>query len=102
MYGIEFTQQAKKNIRDLGQNAGRALKAINGLREDPLKGKPLKDSLRGLRSVDFSGPGGQYRAAYYIHEDDTVCVVLVVGPRERFYDLARRRWEAFKRARRIK
>lgn len=102
MYGIEFTPRAEKNIRELGQNGKRALKAIYELRKDPLKGKPLRDSLRGLRSVRFSGPSGEYRAAYYIHDDRTVCIVLVVAPRERFYDLARRRWEAFKRAKRIK
>lgn len=82
MYKIEFTQHAKKNIRDLGSDAGRALKAIHKLREDPLKGKPLKDSLRGLRSVKFVGPGGEYRAAYCIDEDESVCIVLIVAPRE--------------------
>lgn len=89
-YNIQFTSGAESDIKRLGPDAQHALKAINELRESPLKGKPLKGSLRGVRSLGFAASGGQYRVAYYVLTDDAVCLVLMVGPREGFYKRVRR------------
>jgi hypothetical protein len=54
--------------------------------------------LRGVRSLEFSLPGGEHRAAYYVLIDDRVCLVFAIGPHENFYRLAERRYEALVKA----
>ena len=97
-WNIELTSQAEKDIRRLRGNARRALKAIAQLETDPLKGHALTGSLRGVRSLEFSMPGGEYRAAYIILDDTRICIIFIVGPHEGFYAKAERRAKALKRS----
>lgn len=103
MYDIEFYEKAAKQIERLDKAAQkRVLQAINQLRDNPYKGKLLTETLRGLRSLPVTAPGAEYRAVYYVVEEDTVCVVIFVGSRERFYQRLTRSWEAYQRTYRIK
>jgi mRNA interferase RelE/StbE len=91
-YRIEFTRLAEKDLRRLSRSDGKvALCAIRALQDDPQKGHLLKGTLKGARSLEFSLPGGAYRAAYYVITEDERCLVFMVGPHERFYEVAERR-----------
>ena len=83
-------------VKRSGENAKKALQAISELKNDPRKGDQLKGSLRGVRTLKFSCPGGDYRAAYLVSNSKKVCIIFVVVPQENFYDLARRRHQAIR------
>ena len=76
------------------------------LKTDPRAGHTLTGALQGARALEFSMPGGQYRAAYVIQEDvpkqddpdetESICLVFMVGPHENFYREAERRLKALR------
>ncbi|UOF88765.1 type II toxin-antitoxin system RelE/ParE family toxin [Fodinisporobacter ferrooxydans] len=98
MSRIQFTARAEKDIARLRENRGKALKAILALETDPYIGHTLSGSLRGVRSLEFSLPGGAYRAAYVVLENQEVCLIFIVGPHENFYDEAERRYRALQKS----
>lgn len=91
-YRIELTSRAQKDLKKLRHDLKNALAQIAVLEDDPLRGEPLKGTLREARSLHFSlKGGGQYRAVYVILDDHTVCLVFLVASRENIYDEAERR-----------
>jgi len=59
----------------------------------------LTGNLRGCRSLGFSLKGsGQYRAVYVVLDDESVCLVFIVGPHENIYGKAERRLDALRQA----
>ncbi|MBX6395273.1 MAG: type II toxin-antitoxin system RelE/ParE family toxin [Alicyclobacillaceae bacterium] len=92
-YRVRLTKQADKDLLRLDRTAmQKAVKALAKLRTDPLAGHALGGRLQGVRSLEFSAPGGEYRAAYVVKEH--VCIVFMVGPHEGFYQAAERRYRA--------
>lgn len=97
-YELEFTTQAKKDVKRLDKGIqAKFMKEIAKLRDDPYIGSPLKGNLRDFYSLHISLSGGEYRAAYIIDEGNRLVIVAIVGPRENFYDQARRRADAIMR-----
>lgn len=87
---VELTRPALKDLKDLlHEMHRRARAALERLTENPSAGHTLTGSLRGVRSLEFSGPGGAYRAAYVVN--DNRCIVFMVGPHKGFYAKAERR-----------
>lgn len=71
------------------------LRALAKIEVNADAGHPLSGALRGLRSLDFNVKGsGAFRAVYGVVDDDTVCVIVIVGPHENIYDKAERRMRA--------
>ncbi len=92
---IEFTNNAKKDFKDLRQHRDQVLRNILRLEEDPLAGHALKGTLRGARALEFNlKGGGAYRAVYIIVDSERLCVIFVVGSHENIYKLAERRYAA--------
>lgn len=91
---IQLTRQAKKDLDSLQSAREKALRAILTLEQHPLAGHALAGSLRGVRSLEFSLPGGAYRAAYTVNAEHEVCLVFLIGPHESFYEKAQRRYRA--------
>ena len=60
------------------------------LSEDPHIYEELKGPLRGIRSYHFDYSKTQYRIAYRILEDKKEIEVVLVKPREGFYQTLRR------------
>ena len=92
---IQLTKRAKKDLEDLQSDRGKALQVLLRLEQNPMQGHPLAGSLRRARALEFSLPGGAYRAAYIVNSDDHVCLVFLVGSHENFYEKAERRYRAF-------
>ena len=100
-FGLAFTRDAKKDLRPLKTWEQRVRAELAELTTNPYKGHTLQGSLRGARSLEFSLPSGQHRAAYFILTDDGVCLIFMVAHHEGFYEEAARRCEALRRSGRI-
>ncbi len=91
-YEVELTSQASKDMTELRSYLLRVAAELLELRDHPRKGHPLAGTLRGVRSLEFSLPGGAYRAAYVVDDQRKLCSVFAVGPHENFYKLVERRY----------
>ena len=97
-YQVRLSSTAVKDLNDLGPFEAKAAGALRRLMDDPLAGHPLTGALKGLRSLEFSLPGGAYRAVYAVKPKERVCLVVIVGPHEGLYERAARRVAALRRA----
>lgn len=97
-YQVRLSSTAVKDLKDLGPFEAKAVHVLRRLMTDPLAGHPLKGDLKGLRSLEFSLPGGAYRAVYAVKPKERVCLVVMVGPHEGLYEKAARRVAALRKA----
>ena len=96
-YAVRLTRSAEKDLRGLRTHEPRVIAALGALLLEPRKGHSLAGRLKGVRSLEFSLPGGPYRAAYLVDDTERVCRVFAIGPHENFYRLAERRLAALQR-----
>jgi len=94
---VQLTREAEKDLERLRSGTDRAIEALLALESNPDAGHPLKGSLHGARSLEFSLPGGAHRAVYLVLEAEQVCLVFLVGPHEGLYQKADRRMAALRR-----
>jgi phage-related protein len=95
MATVHLSKRAQKDLKSLGNvEKSKALQAIQKLKGDIFAGHTLSGSLQGVRSLEFSAPGGAYRAAYVIFRDE--CFVFLVGGHENFYEEAERRYRSLR------
>lgn len=82
MYKVKLTQIAATNIKKLDKRTqSQVVSKIEALKNEPLLlGKPLKGSLRELRSVRAAGQ--RYRIIYKVVEEEIVVIVVAVGIRK--------------------
>lgn len=97
VYTINLTPNADKDLTRLKKKQAQVGVALLKLQENPQAGHVLTGSLSGARSLAFSLPGGAYRAAYVVLEEQQTCLVFLVAPRENFYKKAERRYKALQR-----
>ncbi|MBX6721657.1 MAG: type II toxin-antitoxin system RelE/ParE family toxin [Dactylosporangium sp.] len=91
-YEVRLTRAATKDLKRLRAHAKTIKQALDRLRTDPTAGHPLRGSLAGVRSLEFTLKGsGAGRAAYVVLPEHQVCVVFIIGPHEGFYERAERR-----------
>ena len=93
-YAVKLTRRAVRDVVDLQTYLVEVMEAIFTLRETPQRGHTLTGSLHGARALEFSLPGGAYRAAYVVDDRTRVCRVLAIGPHESFHEMAERRYAA--------
>lgn len=85
---VSYSRSAARAIRRLDPGTrNRVRAAVEILMEDPLRGKPLQLTLRGLRSWRT----GDWRIVYRIIEDQLEILVVAVGHRREVYDRLRDR-----------
>ncbi len=82
-YTIRYTKEAKDRIQeDLDPSLKPFVqKAIESLKTNPLRGKPLSYQLAGLRSLRTS----DYRIIYRIRDRELIIIVITVGHRRDVY-----------------
>jgi mRNA-degrading endonuclease RelE of RelBE toxin-antitoxin system len=89
---VELTTAAQKDLKSYRHATSSILDALARLEFDPERGHSLAGELAGVRSLEFTVKGsGAFRVAYEIDDQEKVCIVVAIGPRERFYERLRRR-----------
>ena len=84
---VVYTLTAKAAIRKLDPGTrNRVRAAVEELSRDPLQGKPLSFTLKGLRSWRT----GDWRIVYKAEAERVVVVVVTVGHRRDVYERVRR------------
>jgi mRNA-degrading endonuclease RelE of RelBE toxin-antitoxin system len=101
-YSVHLTSHAQKDLEALKGLRPKMEAALRRLETDPAAGHTLGGALHSVRSLEVSLPGGAYRAAYAVLPEQRVCLVLIIGPHEGFYQRAVRRvqsigWKLVKR-----
>jgi len=100
-WSVEPTRAAEKDLERLRGLKDQATREILKLETNPYLGKPKQRTLKGVRALSFTMPGGAYRAAYVVSSSKRVCLVFMVGPHENFYREAERRYKALRTQGRI-
>jgi mRNA-degrading endonuclease RelE of RelBE toxin-antitoxin system len=98
---VELSRETRRDLkqRQLRPHLTQILRALATLETDPYAGHALAGSLSGLRSLTFTVKGsGAFRAVYGFVDEDTVCLVIIVGPHENIYAKAERRVKALRSA----
>ena len=81
-YTIRYTKEAKDRIQDLDPSLKPVVqKAIESLKTNPLRGKPLSHQLAELRSLRTS----DYRIIYTFRDRELTIIVIAVGHRRDVY-----------------
>jgi mRNA interferase RelE/StbE len=87
---LRYAASAARALRKLDPQIRRRIRAaLEELKQEPERGKPLQLTLKGLRSWRT----GDFRIVYRIVEDRIEILVLAVGHRRDVYDRLRRRLE---------
>jgi len=93
LFEIKSIKAVKKDLKKLSQEVLRDIEMVHfkNIRENPFQSEELGYSFRGTRSYHFSHKGTSYRIIYEIFEEDGLVVVIMIGPREGFYERLKRR-----------
>jgi len=95
MFEDRYHPAVKKDIRKIDATARKDIKAewIPRLLADPYCGEELTGSLSGIHSFHFKIQRVDYRIAYRIKKNEHIVEVLMIGKRESFYEILRRRFK---------
>ncbi len=93
MYQLAFHKAVKKDVRKLERPLLVQLQTVHlaEIKQDPYQAEPLSYDLKGLWSYHFSYKGAPYRIVYEISPAERLVLVIMIGPREGFYEALRRR-----------
>ena len=81
-WSVRIKNSAAKEVAAVPQPArNRIVEAIDGLREQPLAGAPLKGALRGLRRLRV----GDYRIVYQALDDEMIVLIVRAAHRRDVY-----------------
>lgn len=93
-YSVHVTKSVEDDLKDFGTLKNKVIQEILQLESNPFAGHTLKGKLKGLRSLEFSLPGGECRTIYKIKDDFQICLVIIIGYHENIYEKAQRRVES--------
>jgi addiction module RelE/StbE family toxin len=92
MYNLNFSNQAKKDLKRLDRPVIKAvLSILEDIAENPHAGEPLRGNLSHLKKWSINHMGIDYRIAYQIFEEYIEVKIMQIGTRENFYDELKRR-----------
>lgn len=93
MYRIESISAVKRDIRKLDKQLQSIIKEkyFTAIEKDPFKAVPLSHEFNGLWSYHVRYKGTQYRIVYEIYPEDQIVLLIMIGPRETFYQGLSRR-----------
>jgi len=89
----EYHPQVKKDLKKIDKSVQLEIKDfhIPKILNDPYIADELTGDLAGIRSYHFKKDRVQYRISYIIDETQEIVYILMIGKRESFYDILRRR-----------
>ncbi len=93
MYKDEYHPRVKKDLKKLPLKLREEIKAkhILDILSEPEIGEKLTGNFAGVSSYHLYYAKQQYRIAYVFDEDAKTVSVLMIGKRDHFYTLLRRR-----------
>lgn len=93
IYKDQYHPSVKKDLKKLDPSARKDIQSnwIQEILTDPFRGEELSGILKGIRSFHFNIRGTNYRVAYTIDENEKIVNVLMIGKREKFYQILKRR-----------
>jgi addiction module RelE/StbE family toxin len=90
-YKIFMSPSAHKRYRKFDPHLQHKIKEeARKLSEEPYRYEELKGPLKGIRSYHFDYKNTEYRIAYRVVEDKKRIEIVLVKPRESFYQILRR------------
>jgi len=93
-YKDEYHPKTKSDIKKLDKAVAREVfdTHINKILHDPYQeGEALHGSLEGISSYHFRQNRVEYRIAFAVEEESKTVYILMIGKRENFYEILRRR-----------
>jgi len=93
----EFTDKyhprVKRDLRKIDKAVESEVKDhhIPRILHDPCLADELTGDLAGIRSYHFKKGKVQYRISYIVDEEQKIVYILMIGKRESFYEILRRR-----------
>jgi mRNA-degrading endonuclease RelE of RelBE toxin-antitoxin system len=87
LWDVQLNKEIRKRLARHGKEVNRRLqKALERLRTDPQRGKPLK-CYRGVFSYRVGTPSGEFRVIYRLKRKEHVILVDLIEPREEVYKI---------------
>lgn len=95
MFRIVAQSSVKKDIKNLDRAVQKRIKEEISpeIEENPYKSYELQYEFKGLRSYHFSHQGVDYRIVYEIYETQKIILIVMIGKREKFYEVLKRRYK---------
>lgn len=89
----EYHPKIKNDLKGLDKSVAKEIYSVHldKILAEPHASDKLQGVLEGLFSYHFRKNRTDYRIAYALDEDRNVVFVLMIGKRENFYDLLKRR-----------
>ena len=93
MFEIQAIKAVKRDLKKIDPEVVKEIETIHfkNIRENPFQSYELGYGFKGLRSYHFDHKGTSYRIVYEIFEEDELVVIIMIAPRESFYEKLRRR-----------
>ena len=92
-YKDSYHPRIKSDLKKIDIGAAREIHDIHVeiILENPYVPEELYGDLKGVRSYHFKKNKVDYRIAYSINDNEKVIYFLMIGKRENFYEILRRR-----------
>jgi len=89
----EYHPRVKRDLRKIDKAVESEVKDIHIPRilHDPYIADELTGDLAGISSYHFKKGKVQYRISYIVDEEQKIVYILMIGKRESFYEILRRR-----------
>jgi addiction module RelE/StbE family toxin len=93
MYRDQYHPKVKKDLKKLDKRLRHEIETrhIPAILEQPEQGDQLVADLSGLRAYHFTALKQAYRIAYLVDDEAQIVFVLMIGKRENFYTILKRR-----------
>ena len=92
-YKDEYHPRVKSDLKKLDKGVVREIYDIHldNILHEPYRGEKLHGDLEGVSSYHFRKNKVDYRIAYSIEEDKKIVYIVMIGKRENFYEILKRR-----------
>ena len=93
MYRDQYHPKVKKDLKKLDKRLRYEIETghIPAILEQPEQGDELVGDLSGMRADHFNYQKQTYRIAYVVDERVSIIFVMMIGKRENFYTILKRR-----------
>jgi addiction module RelE/StbE family toxin len=93
MYRDQYHPKVKKDLKKLDKRLRQDIETLHipAILERPEQGEELVGDLSGLRAYHFKYQKQAYRIAYVLDETAGMVFVMMIGKRENFYTVLKRR-----------